>query len=395
MKTKEKKEKKLNSNRRTRNSVKRVVTVFCVTALSLVVAAALAFYIVIVLGASKTLQETWICSAMHTYTHQYLATWFFSDEKISEVLEKNKVDDSGYNSVPVFEEISEDVLPEEEEEILSVDMSRLYETEGYRELSEGVWLKDVEGTSGYSPWVGYVMLIEDPKRIRIVDTPAQFDHGWTVMQMVESVGGVAGINGGGFNDGPNYDSNGGSPAGILIEEGVLINPSIESGGVYNLIGFDGIGNFILKHTTAADAVNMGIKNAVSFSPYIVVNGEGMIKNGTGGWGISPRTGIGQRASGEVIFVVIDGRQVGYSIGSDLDGLQRIMLEEGCINGAMMDGGSSTAMVHGGEYINRPSLGHERWINNSWVVMPVETEDEESNVQDSIESDTLTDSSNAK
>jgi len=383
--TKEKKENKINSKRRRKNSVKRALTVFCVTALSLLVAAALTFYIVIVLGASKTLQETWICSAMHTYTHQYLATWFFSDEKIAEVLANNMVDDSGHNSeTPVFQEVAPDALPEGEGEILSVDMTRLYEAEGYRELSEGVWLKDVEGTSGYSPWVGYVMLIEDPTRIRIVDTPAQFDHGWTVMQMVESVGGVAGINGGGFNDGPNYDSNGGSPAGILIEEGTLINPSIESGGVYNLIGFDGIGNFILKHTTAADAVNMGIKNAVSFSPYIVVNGEGMIKNGTGGWGISPRTGIGQRASGEVIFVVIDGRQVGYSIGSDLDGLQSIMLEEGCINGAMMDGGSSTAMVHGGEYINRPSLGHERWINNSWVVMPIEEEAEESEASETAE-----------
>ncbi len=358
--------------RQIKNPVLRAGAVFLTTAFSLCLAAALAFYIVIVLGASKTLQETWICSAMHTYTHQYLATWFFSDEKIAEVLEKNRVDDSGHNSdSSVFQELAHDSLPEGEGETVFADMSKLYEAEGYRELSEGVWLKDVEGTSGYSPWVGYVMLIEDPTRIRIVDTPAQFDHGWTVMQMVESVGGVAGINGGGFNDGPNYDSNGGSPAGILIEEGKLINPSIESGGVFNLIGFDELGNFTLKHTTAADAMNMGIKNAVSFSPYIVVNGEGMIKNGTGGWGISPRTGIGQRASGEVIFVVIDGRQVGYSIGSDLDGLQSIMLAEGCINGAMMDGGSSTAMVHGGEYINRPSLGHERWINNSWVVMPIE------------------------
>lgn len=362
--------------RRIKNPFLRISALFLTTAFCFCGAAVLAFYVVIVLGASRTLQETWICSAMHTYTHQYLATWFFSDEKINEVLDKHYVDDSAHNTETyVFQEIEPDTPLSEEEAVMNVDMSRLYEAEGYRELSEGVWLKDVEGTSGYSSWVGYVMLIEDPSRIRIVDTPAQFDHGWTVMQMVESVGGVAGINGGGFNDGPNYDSNGGSPAGILIEDGELVNPSYNDRSTYNLIGFDSLGNFILKHTTAGGAMDMGIMNAVSFSPYIVVNGEGMIKKGTGGWGISPRTGIGQRASGEVLFIVIDGRQVGYSIGSDLDGLQRIMLEEGCINGAMMDGGSSTAMVHGGEYINRPSLGHERWINNSWVVMPIEEEAE--------------------
>jgi len=36
---------------------------------------------------------------------------------------------------------------------------------------------------------------------------------------------------------------------------------------------------------------------------------------------------------------------------------------------MLDGGSSTAMLYGDTYINRPSLGHERWINNAFVVMP--------------------------
>lgn len=351
-----------------KNKYLRIAAVASTTVVSLVLVAVIAFYAVIVMGLSTTLQETWICTAMHTYTHQYLATWFFSDEKIAEVLAKHTVDDSQYNS-----ELPDENFNVEMEQMGAsspyVEMENMYITEGYRELSPGVYLKDVSGKSGASSWVGYVMLIDDPRRIRIVDTPAQFDHGWTVMQMVESVGGVAGINGGGFNDGPNYDSNGGSPAGILIEEGKLISPSIDSTGVFNLIGFDSKGNFILRHTTAAWAMSNDIKNAVSFSPYIVVNGEGMIKNGTGGWGISPRTGIGQRKTGEVIFVVIDGRQVGYSIGSDLDGLQTVMLQEQVWNGAMMDGGSSTAMVHGGEYINRPSLGHERWINNSWVVMP--------------------------
>lgn len=351
-----------------KNRFLRILAVVSATLVSLAVLAFMTFYIVIVLGASKTLQETWICTAMHTYTHQYLATWFFSDEKIAEVLERNSVDDSRHDSV----------LPSETENEggLSIDMSPIvdvktkYLEEGYTELSEGIYLKEVSGTSGFSSWVGYAMLIDDPTRIRIVDTPAQFDHGWTVMEMVESVGGIAGINGGGFNDGPNYDSNGGSPAGILIEEGKLVTPHVSSGEVFNLIGFNSTGDFILRHTTAGWAMENDIKNAVSFSPYIVVNGEGLVKNGTGGWGVSPRTGLGQRKSGEVIFVVIDGRQIGYSIGSDLDGLQQVMLEEGVWNGAMMDGGSSTAMVHGGEYINRPSLGHERWINNSWVVMPV-------------------------
>jgi exopolysaccharide biosynthesis protein len=75
-------------------------------------------------------------------------------------------------------------------------------------------------------------------------------------------------------------------------------------------------------------------------------------------------------------MVVDGRQVGYSIGTDLLPLQETLLAEGCHNAAMMDGGSSTVMIYNKEFVNRPSLGFERYINNCWVVLPAkETEQE--------------------
>ena len=41
----------------------------------------------------------------------------------------------------------------------------------------------------------------------------------------------------------------------------------------------------------------------------------MITNGDGGWGVGPRTAIGQRKDGTVLLLVIDGRQPGYSVGA--------------------------------------------------------------------------------
>ena len=187
------------------------------------------------------------------------------------------------------------------------------------------------------------------------------------MELVENENAAGGINGGGFIDGEDYDSDAGLPSGLLIKDGLLISPSEKSKEIFHIIGFDAHGQLILHQGTAAWAIENGIIDAVSFAPFIVLNGEGLITDGTGGWGISPRTGIAQRETGEVLLIVIDGRHVGYSLGSDLDGLQKIMLDEGCINGAMMDGGSSSVMVWRGEYISRPSLGRERWINNGWVV----------------------------
>ena len=42
-------------------------------------------------GPYNGFREWYITTAMTTMTHQYLATWFYSDDAIAEVLEKNKM----------------------------------------------------------------------------------------------------------------------------------------------------------------------------------------------------------------------------------------------------------------------------------------------------------------
>ncbi|MBQ2726763.1 MAG: phosphodiester glycosidase family protein [Clostridia bacterium] len=431
---------------------KKVIRAFSavfLTGFTLVIAGILAFFILIVAGASPKLQTIWICSAMRTMSHKYLATAFFSDEYIDGIMKANEIDDSGYDSdildfsgkdtetepetepapesapavVPDPEteteaapetepdipeetepetELSEETetetetepetesetIPETEPETeaetekkppssysqetdeipeLPAETEGDYISEGYEMLEEGLYVKEVSGLT----WRGYVMLIEDPMRVKLVDTSMQYTCGENVMTMTKNAGAVAGINGGGFQDGANYDSNGGTPAGLLIEDSKIVYPLEIDDTVYNMIGINDGGALVLRHCTAQWALDNNIVSAVSFAPFLVVNGEGLIKTGSGGWGIAPRTAIGQRETGEFLFLVIDGRQANWSIGCDLDVLQEVMLAEKAYNAAMLDGGSSTAMVYAGEYINRPSLGHERWINNSFVVMPSE------------------------
>ena len=351
----------------------KAIKVTLISFFSLVLVTVLAFYILIVWGASEKLQTMWVCSAMKTMNHKYLATWFISDEKIAEIMEKNAIDDSAYNS-ELIDFTKKDTLflvptlldttfPTSDKSVKAPEWFHSYIAEGYTMLEAGIYVKEVSGAT----WKGYVMLVDDPLRVKLKDTAYQFDKGQTVKRMVQNSSAVAGINGGGFLHGPNYDSNGGHPAGLVIENGILVSPTEYDDKVYNMIGINSKGVLILKHCTAQWAMENDIVSAVSFAPYIVVNGEGLIKNGTGGWGIAPRTAIGQRETGEFLFVVIDGRQVGWSIGCDLDVLQKVLLQEKALNGAMLDGGSSTAMVYRGDYINRPSLGHERLINNCFII----------------------------
>lgn len=356
-----------------RISILKIVSVVLV---SIVLVAFLSFYILIVLGASPKLQTMWVCTAMTTMNHKYLATMFIDDEKIEEIMRQNKIDDSHLNSE--MTDFTQREIPDifKKNNIYEYVINRnkilksaptnfhSYFSEGYKKLENGIFLKEVSGNT----WRGYVMLISDPLRVKLRDSAKQYTEGQTVKRMVTDVKARAGLNGGGFLDGVNYDSNGGSPAGLVIENGELVSPlDAESEKIYNMIGINSKGLLILKHCTAKWALENDIVSAVSFSPYIVINGEGTIKNGTGGWGIAPRTAIGQRKTGEFLFLVIDGRQIGWSLGCDLDVLQEIMLQEKAENAAMLDGGSSTVMFYDGDYINKPSLGHERLINNCFIV----------------------------
>ena len=69
--------------------------------------------------------------------------------------------------------------------------------------------------------------------------------------------------------------------------------------------------------------------------------------------IPPRTAAGYRNSGELVLLVVDGRQVD-SRGVDLQELAILMRDLGCVEAINLDGGGSSAMVVDGKLLNRPA-----------------------------------------
>lgn len=335
----------------------------------------LGFYVTIVSGWIPKTQELWVTTAMTTLSHKWLATSFIDEEVINDIMERNKVNDEGYqtdeslvvtkpnndngNEVIQTGETTPLIPLEEPIEKEPVDT---YVEEGYTLLEEGIYTKDVSGTG----WKGYLLLVSDPSRVDLVQTRYQYERGDLIKTLVPLHEARVGINAGGFVDGSNYDSNGGTPAGLLIVDGEVINSNGNS--KHSVIGFNQDNKLILGKMTKQEAVDANLKCAVDFKPFLIVNGEPMMTGDQqGGWGIAPRTALGQRPTGEVIFLCVDGRQA-HSIGCDLRPLQDTLMNEGCINAAMVDGGSSTVMYHTElGYLNKPSLGHERYINNCWIV----------------------------
>ena len=96
-----------------------------------------------------------------------------------------------------------------------------------------------------------------------------------------------------------------------------------------------------------------IRDAVSFYPYLIINGEASKVTGNGGGGRAPRTAIAQRADGKVLFLVLDGdRNLGR--GATYADEIRILQNYGAINAANLDGGTSTCMTVNDVLVNDPT-----------------------------------------
>ena len=137
---------------------------------------------------------------------------------------------------------------------------------------------------------------------------------------------------------------------------------------------------LLANLTTGDALTF--RNSVfgaerhtwSEAKYIMSSiGGRLINNGTIGSGFTtgtaPRTAVGIKADGNIIFYTIDGRQTGYSTGVTIETLAKRMQELGCVDAINLDGGGSTAIggIFPGEddflITNRPSDGAQRRCAN--------------------------------
>lgn len=221
-----------------------------------------------------------------------------------------------------------------------------------------------------STFTANVMLIRDPERVKVAVTKYIGTSGETVGQMVKDAGAIAGINGGSFED-TGYRGTGGIPLGITMHNGKLVRNDLSKWSSQPVIGMTNQGQLIAGAYSLQQLQKMQVTEAVSFGPVLVQNGKGLVQ-GAGGWGYAPRTAIGQTADGTIIFMVTDGRFVhgANDLGASLEDIQNLMLKNGAVVAANLDGGSSTTMVYNGKLVDQPTdvLG-ARQVATSFVVMP--------------------------
>lgn len=98
--------------------------------------------------------------------------------------------------------------------------------------------------------------------------------------------------------------------------------------------------------------------------------DGAVDTSASDGAAAPRTAVGIKASGEVVFYTIDGRRSGHSVGATIQMVAQRLKELGCVDAILLDGGGSTTMVStypdygSSSIINRPSEGTPRSVSNA-------------------------------
>lgn len=308
-------------------------------------------------GPISYFRNLWVTSAMTTMTHQYLAYVFFTEDQVKEIMANNTVVESEEET-----EVEEIFISNEDPGVYS----SVYEEQVLkRDPGNDIYkVIDIEGT-GYK---GHMLVVYDPSRIDLIQAPNLPYGGKQLETLVKLNDAYAGINASGFYY---SEQTGYIPSDVVIMDNELVwgkeDKVADWGGI---IGFNNDNVLVLTKSTGKEALEMGIRDAVSFGPFLIVNGEPAQFTGNGGYGIAPRTAIGQRKDGIVLLLVIDGRRPGHSLGVDMVELTNILLKYGAYNASNLDGGGSSSIVANGEVLSvagGSGYSGERYLPNAWIV----------------------------
>ena len=298
-------------------------------------------------GPSKSAQELFVTTILETGQLKFLANVFMSDEDIQEIVNKNSL---------------KEMDSEVDGNLINV---------GGTSNKELIEIYKVSGNN----YEGTMMVINDPSKISLATTYPWGEYGKELDKLVAESGAIAGINGGLYYSDANK---GGRPLGVTVSNGEIEDMSLGATGLH-LIGFDNeniLRIIDISNMNRSEIENLieteGIRDAVSFQEEasdannhfvkLIINGEKRELNGMGS-GANPRTAIGQREDGSVLFLVTDGRGKNGHLGATAADLIEVMSEYGAVNAANIDGGSSSTMYYNGEYLMTSVTFY--YSNSSW------------------------------
>lgn len=309
----------------------------------------LAFEYMCIKGPSEAFSTKWFQTFAETRRFQFINNLFLTEQEVAERTVAQHTDD--------IEEIAMTISEANVVDIVVTEATDEWEVGGYKDDdNDGIIYFEFKSSGSQC----YMIAIKDPKRLFVGMPDAFGGSGLMLEDMISKYGALGGTNAGGFYD-DNGGGTGGFPEGITIVDGVIYN-DVQSGAV---AGFDANGILYVDYYNIEECKSLGMINAVSFNPALVIHGQP-----TYVWdesGANPRTAIGQREDGTVLMLCVDGRQF-FSPGLNYEEVAWLMIDYGAVNAINMDGGSSSCMMYEGELKNNPTnlAGGTRYLPTAWL-----------------------------
>lgn len=301
-------------------------------------------------------RNIWIETAMTTDQHKWLATWFFPDSLIDEVMGA-QVDIKDISVTDIYGNKSNDILGQEN--LVVGEKDKFGNTVFANDIEENIVILEVKKSN----FKGKLVLVDDPSRVFLGVTDYKGSRGEFICDYLEKENAVVGVNASGFNDIGGV-SLGGEVTGQCVSRGAYWG---NYSSQYTLVGFDKDNRLVVGGIENWEEYN--IRDGFQYRPTLILDGKKVVED-SAGWGLQPRTVIGQCENGVVLMLVVDGRQVGHSIGATMEDCADILLQYGAITAGACDGGSSSVIGYDGEVINKPSardMPTGRYLPNAWLV----------------------------
>lgn len=212
------------------------------------------------------------------------------------------------------------------------------------DAANGILLIRVQGED----YRGVLAIAKDPTRLSLQPSSQIDISGETVGTIAEAHDAVLAING----SRPRSDEGayGSVMSGYTMCDGVeyCIGEHLDANAVR--LEVNTTGQFCLTDPQAP--VSADTQNALEVPLALIRDGENVV---TDGWnGTHPRSCIGQTADGTVLMLVIEGRLMEYSLGTDADTCAEILLRYGCETAIQLDTGTSCMLWFDGACVTRCS-----------------------------------------
>ena len=336
--------------------LKKSVVAFFVFSLAILLS--VVSYVTVVYGKIPFVvkwRNIWIETAMTTDQHKWLATAFFPERLVDEVMSA-QVDIKDISVTDIYGNQSGDVLGQAY--LVEGEKDKFGNEVFVNDADEGIVILKVKGAN----FVGKLVLIDDPSRVFLGVTDYKGSRGEFICDYLEKENAVVGVNASGFID-TGGKSLGGEISGRCISKGEYWG---QYKSKYTLLGFDTQNRLVVGGTDNWDEYK--IRDGMQYRPTLIINGQKVVSD-SAGWGLQPRTVVGQASNGVVMFLVIDGRQIGYSLGATMEDCADILLQYGAVTGGACDGGSSSVVAYNSEILNEPStdMPTGRYLPNAWLV----------------------------